>query len=52
MHYIALQNSFEDALAIINNAPVMATLQRVQEIGTLRALGAQRRFILSFSTKL
>jgi ABC-type lipoprotein release transport system permease subunit len=25
---------------------VMATLQRVQEIGTLRAVGAQRRFIL------
>ena len=26
---------------------VMATLQRVQEIGTLRAMGAQRRFILA-----
>ena len=35
------------ALVIIINALVMATLQRVQEIGTLRAVGAQRRFILS-----
>ncbi|HEY8925995.1 MAG TPA: FtsX-like permease family protein, partial [Polyangia bacterium] len=35
------------ALVIISNALVMATLQRVQEIGTLRAVGAQRRFILS-----
>ncbi|HEY4185158.1 MAG TPA: FtsX-like permease family protein [Polyangia bacterium] len=34
------------ALVIISNALVMATLQRVQEIGTLRAVGAQRRFIL------
>ena len=35
------------ALVIISNALVMATLQRVQEIGTLRAVGAQRRFILT-----
>ena len=35
------------ALIIISNALVMATLQRVQEIGTLRAVGAQRRFILA-----
>jgi ABC-type lipoprotein release transport system permease subunit len=35
------------ALVIISNALVMATLQRVQEIGTLRAVGAQRRFILA-----
>jgi len=33
------------ALVIINNAMVMATLERVKEIGTLRAVGAQRRFI-------
>ena len=37
---------FVVALVIINNALVMATLERVQEIGTLRAVGAQRRFIL------
>jgi ABC-type lipoprotein release transport system permease subunit len=38
---------FVVALVIINNALVMATLERVKEIGTLRAVGAQRRFILS-----
>ncbi len=37
---------FVVALVIINNAMVMATLERVREIGTLRAVGAQRRFIL------
>jgi hypothetical protein len=36
---------FVVALVIINNAMVMATLERVKEIGTLRAVGAQRRFI-------
>lgn len=35
------------ALVIINNAVVMATLQRVREIGTLRAIGAQRGFVLA-----
>ncbi len=34
------------ALVIISNALVMATLERVREIGTLRAVGAQRTFIL------
>jgi ABC-type lipoprotein release transport system permease subunit len=38
---------FVVALVVINNALVMATLERVREIGTLRAVGAQRRFILS-----
>lgn len=38
---------FVVALVVINNALVMATLERVGEIGTLRAIGAQRRFILS-----
>jgi ABC-type antimicrobial peptide transport system permease subunit len=38
---------FVVALVIINNAVVMATLQRVREIGTLRAIGAQRRFVLA-----
>lgn len=38
---------FMVALVIINNALVMATLERVPEIGTLRAVGAQRRFVLT-----
>jgi ABC-type lipoprotein release transport system permease subunit len=38
---------FVVALVVINNALVMATLERVREIGTLRAVGAQRRFILA-----
>lgn len=33
-------------LVIINNAVVMATLQRIREIGTLRAIGARRLFVL------
>jgi ABC-type antimicrobial peptide transport system permease subunit len=37
---------FAVALVIINNALVMATLERMAEIGTLRAIGAQRRFLL------
>jgi hypothetical protein len=37
---------FAIALVIINNAMVMATLQRVREIGTMRAIGAQRRFVM------
>jgi hypothetical protein len=38
---------FVVALVVINNALVMATLERVREIGTLRAVGAQRRFVLA-----
>ena len=34
------------ALVIINNSMVMATLDRTREIGTMRAIGAQRRYIL------
>ena len=45
--YIAVLIIFIVALVIINNALVMATLERVREIGTLRAIGAQRRFILA-----
>ncbi len=45
--YIAILIIFLIALVIINNALVMATLERVKEIGTLRAIGAQRRFILT-----
>ena len=37
---------FVVALVVINNALVMATLGRVKELGTLRALGAQRRLVL------
>jgi ABC-type lipoprotein release transport system permease subunit len=45
--YTAVLIIFVVALVIINNALVMATLERVREIGTLRAIGAQRRFILA-----
>ena len=44
--YVAIFIIFLVALVIINNAMVMATMERVTEIGTLRAIGAQRRFIL------
>ena len=44
---VALVIFFVVALVIINNAMVMATLQRVKEIGTMRAIGAQRRFVLA-----
>ncbi|MHB1843913.1 MAG: ABC transporter permease, partial [Deltaproteobacteria bacterium] len=44
--YLAFLVIFLVALVIINNALVMATLERVREIGTLRAVGAQRTFIL------
>ena len=37
---------FAISLVVINNAMVMATLQRVKEIGTMRAIGAQRRFVI------
>jgi ABC-type lipoprotein release transport system permease subunit len=45
--YVAILIIFVIALVIINNALVMATLERVKEIGTLRAIGAQRRVILA-----
>jgi ABC-type lipoprotein release transport system permease subunit len=34
------------AMVIINNALVMATLERTGEIGTMRAVGAQRGFVI------
>jgi ABC-type lipoprotein release transport system permease subunit len=43
--YTAVLIIFAVALVIINNAMVMATLQRVKEIGTMRAIGAQKRFV-------
>ena len=44
--YISVLIIFAVALVIINNALVMATLERIGEIGTLRAIGSQRRFLL------
>ncbi len=44
--FIAVLVIFLVALVIINNALVMATLERVREIGTLRAIGAQKTFVL------
>jgi ABC-type lipoprotein release transport system permease subunit len=44
--YISVLIIFAVALVIINNALVMATLERIAEIGTLRAIGSQRRFLL------
>jgi ABC-type lipoprotein release transport system permease subunit len=38
---------FVVALVVINNALVMATLERVRELGTLRAVGAHKRFVLA-----
>jgi len=38
---------FVVALVVINNALVMATLERVRELGTLRAIGAQRGFLFA-----
>ncbi|MDF1561841.1 MAG: FtsX-like permease family protein [Deltaproteobacteria bacterium] len=45
--YLAIFFIFAVALFIINNSMVIATLERVPEIGTLRAIGAQRSFITS-----
>jgi ABC-type lipoprotein release transport system permease subunit len=42
----ALLVIFLVALVVINNSMVMATMERVREIGTLRAIGAQRSEIL------
>lgn len=44
--YFAVLIIFVVALVIINNAMMMATLQRVKEIGTLRAIGARKAFVL------
>lgn len=45
--YLAVFIIFVVALVIINNAMMMATLRRVREIGTMRAIGAQRGFVLA-----
>lgn len=44
--YFAVFIIFIVALVIINNAVMMATLQRIRDIGTMRAIGAQRSFVL------
>ena len=44
--YFAIFIIFLVALVIINNSMVMATMERVTEIGTMRALGAQKRTVL------
>jgi ABC-type antimicrobial peptide transport system permease subunit len=44
--YAAVAILFVVVLVIINNAMMMATMQRVREIGTMRAIGAQRDLVL------
>jgi len=44
---ISLLIIFAVAIVIINNSMVMATLERVAEIGTMRAIGAQKSFVLA-----
>lgn len=43
--YTAIFVIFVVALVIINNSMVMATMERTPEVGTMRAIGAQRPFI-------
>ena len=43
---LAVAILFVVVLVIINNAMMMATMQRVREIGTMRAIGAQRSLVL------
>ena len=45
--YVAIFIIFLVALVIINNSMVMATTERIAEVGTMRAIGAQRGFILT-----
>lgn len=45
--YIAIFIIFLVALVIINNSMIMATMERVTEIGTMRAIGAQRGMVLA-----
>jgi len=45
--YVLLGIVFVVALVIINNSMVMATMDRIGEIGTMRAIGARRGFILA-----
>jgi ABC-type lipoprotein release transport system permease subunit len=45
--YVAIFIIFLVALVIINNTMIMATMERTIEIGTMRAIGGQTRFVLS-----
>ncbi len=45
--FLAVLFIFGLAMIIINNAMMMATMQRTQTIGTMRAIGAQRSLILT-----
>lgn len=44
--FVAIFIIFLVALVIINNAMVMATVERTTEIGTMRAIGAQRAWVV------
>ncbi|MBW1810991.1 MAG: FtsX-like permease family protein [Deltaproteobacteria bacterium] len=44
--YVAIFIIFLVALVVINNTMIMATMERTVEIGTMRAIGGQSRFIL------
>jgi ABC-type lipoprotein release transport system permease subunit len=44
--FVAVFFLFLVAMIIINNAMLMATMQRTQTIGTMRAIGAQRLLVL------
>ena len=44
--FVAIFIIFLVALVIINNAMTMATVEQVAEIGTMRAIGAQRSFVM------
>ncbi len=46
MLYFGVGVVFVVAMVVINNAMMMATLQRRQVIGTMRAIGAQSTFVL------
>ena len=45
--FVAILIIITVALVIINNTMVMATMERTGEIGTMRAIGAQRGFIVA-----
>jgi ABC-type lipoprotein release transport system permease subunit len=45
--YVAILIIFVVALLIVNIATLMAALERVTEIGTMRAIGASRGFVLA-----
>ncbi len=47
MLILAVLFIFGIAMVIINNAMMMATIQRTQTIGTMRAIGAQRTMVLT-----